>query len=441
MESFWLERKRTTDEKHKVSTFNSDTEDAQFQRDRARIIHSASFRRLQSKTQILSLGESDFYRTRLTHSLEVAQLGSSICEGLRARYAERPEIVCIIPSTSLIESICLGHDLGHPPFGHGGEVALNFFMKSEGGFEGNGQTLRIVSKLGEYSPSHGFDLTRRTLLGLLKYPVTHSQVSNYSDTPETVTTNIEYSKPPKCIHDDESEVLEWILKPLTEKDKSLFTEIKTNDGKHHKSTRKSFDTSIMNIADDIAYGVHDLEDALALGLVSLQQWKNDVLQLSDKFKTSPIVTEKNFYNDNLFSDSNKQRKHAISKLVGYFVKNIEIIHVTDADSNLLKFNATLYEEASEALSAIKDFVLKYVIKRTQVQALEFKGQQIITKLFSVYLENPERLLPPNDRHRYEETNKSKRVICDYIAGMTDLYATKQYRRLFIPDIGSIFDRL
>ena len=125
--------------------------DSQYQRDRARIIHGASFRSLQSKTQVLGLGESDFYRTRLTHSLEVAQIGSGICEWLRERSTLAPAERALVPSFSLIEAICLAHDIGHAPFGHGGEVAMNAMMREHGGFEANGQTLRIVARLGEYS--------------------------------------------------------------------------------------------------------------------------------------------------------------------------------------------------------------------------------------------------------------------------------------------------
>ena len=145
--------------------FNAATPDSDAQRDRARIIHSSAFRRLQSKTQVLGVGDNDFYRTRLTHSMEVAQIGSGICEHLKQTYANNGAISQQIPSFFQIEATCLAHDLGHPPFGHGGEVALNYHMLGHGGFEGNGQTLRILSKLGEYSEQHGLDLTRRTLLG------------------------------------------------------------------------------------------------------------------------------------------------------------------------------------------------------------------------------------------------------------------------------------
>ena len=119
-----------------------------WQVDRSRIIHAAAFRRLQAKTQIMGIGLNDFYRTRLTHSLEVSQIGTGILRHLKTQHSDFNHF----PSTGLLETLCLAHDIGHPPFGHGGEVALNFFMRDQGGFEGNGQTLRIVTKLGEYYP-------------------------------------------------------------------------------------------------------------------------------------------------------------------------------------------------------------------------------------------------------------------------------------------------
>ncbi|MBC3810457.1 anti-phage deoxyguanosine triphosphatase [Undibacterium aquatile] len=440
MGDLWTVRKRSDDENYEVKNFNSAAADAQFQRDRARIIHSSSFRRLQSKTQVLTLGESDFYRTRLTHSLEVAQVGSSICEHLK-EITISEEIRNLIPPTSLIESICLAHDLGHPPFGHGGEVALNHFMRDDGGFEGNGQTLRIASKLGEYSPNHGLDLTRRTLLGLIKYPVTHSQVRNYQDK-KSDSSNIESSKPPKCIHDDEKDILDWIIMPFSENDKNLFTQIQTQTHKHHRSSSKCLDTSIMELADDIAYGVHDLEDALALTFVTQKEWSEHILSNKNLFQSSPIIKDEKFYLDKLFSKSGKERKHGISKLVGYFISGIQLKVVSNtANSNFLKYNAIMDDEAKKCLELLKKLVRDFVIFRPQVQALEFKGQQTIRSLFETFLENPKRLLPENVQEKYKVSGSKNRIICDYIAGMTDVYATKQYRRLFVPDIGSIFDRL
>ncbi|MCI4028977.1 dNTP triphosphohydrolase [Dickeya dianthicola] len=218
--TYWSRRKRNDDDNYPVKEFNSNTDDSQYQRDRARVIHSAAFRRLQTKTQVLGLGENDFYRTRLTHSLEVAQIGSAICERLHDKYKADEFIRSWIPSLSLIEAIGLSHDIGHPPFGHGGEVALNYSMIDSGGFEDNGQTLRIVSRLAEYSPNHGMDLTRRTLLGLVKYPAPYSKVKNYKQEkiPQTVLPlNLDNWHPPKCYLDDEKNLLDWIFKEVPKK--------------------------------------------------------------------------------------------------------------------------------------------------------------------------------------------------------------------------------
>ena len=139
-----------------------------FERDRARVIHSAAFRRLQSKTQILGTSEGDFHRTRLTHSMEVAQISRGL---LLVVEKNQPDFQELLPSSALLETICLSHDLGHPPFGHGGEVALNSMLHKHGGFEANGQTLRQLTKLEAHTPKFGLDLTRRSLLGVIKYPV------------------------------------------------------------------------------------------------------------------------------------------------------------------------------------------------------------------------------------------------------------------------------
>jgi len=437
----WQERRRYN-EGYEAKAFNSQTSDSDAQRDRARIIHSASFRRLQSKTQVLGIGESDFYRTRLTHSLEVAQIGSSICEKLRETYATCEDYIKWIPSLSQIEAIGLSHDIGHPPFGHGGEVALNFFMHEHGGFEGNGQTLRIVSKLGEYSPNQGLDLTRRTLIGLLKYPVLHKEVANYSKACSLSTkVNIDAFKPPKCIHDDDLDILDWLLKDLPIKDATLFRATTINDNGVRKSAHKSFDTSIMELADDISYGVHDLEDALALQLVTFRQWQDEVIKNLPDSGENTISKELDFYNTKLFSGSNKDRKHAISKLVGYFIPSIKMIEKEVFETPLLKYQVVMSNEASELLELLKKFVFKNVINRPEVQTLEYKGQQMILRLFEVLQENPKRLLPVSTYEQYKQSLNKKRVICDYISGMTDNYATKLYHKLFSPQMGSIFDRL
>ena len=162
------------DQRHQPRTDSRDGDHrSAAQRDKARVMHSAAFRRLQAKTQIHGIGLSDFFRTRLTHSLEAAQIGAGITEQLRQKFPEQANLLSL--DGHLIETICLAHDIGHPPFGHGGEIALNYMMRDYGGFEGNAQTFRIVSKLEPYTINNGMNLSRRTLLGLVKYP-------NYIDT-------------------------------------------------------------------------------------------------------------------------------------------------------------------------------------------------------------------------------------------------------------------
>lgn len=430
-----------------------------YSQDRARIIHSASFRRLQAKTQVLGLGDSDFYRTRLTHSMEVAQIGSGICEGLKNKYKNQ-NYENFIPDLHLIESICLVHDLGHPAFGHGGEIALNYCMKDNGGFEGNGQTLRIVTKLGEFHDHYGLNLTRRTLLGLVKYPAIYSNVYNseIDRFSSKDSINLDAYKPPKCIHSEETEILSWILAPFNKQDRENFQAIQKcsieydadkdnrNDIKHHKTKYKSFDTSIMELADDIAYGIHDLEDAIALNLVTKQLWQEKIQTLLDEkityenLKTLNIDSIQSLTNM-LFEPGKKPRKHAISKLVRLMVTSIYINENTVFQNELLRLQAVLPPNLKEILNDLKGFVYETVIQAPEVQLLEYKGQIIVLKLFETLKSNPSRLLPKNIYDLYLQENFSDRVICDYIAGMTDNYATKMYQKLFIPTIGSVFDRL
>lgn len=415
------------------SAFNADTSDSPAQRDRARLIHSAAFRRLQSKTQVLSVGENDFYRTRLTHTLEVAQIGSGISEALRDKYQQSSAITQALPSFFQIEAICLAHDIGHPPFGHGGEAALNYFMHQHGGFEGNGQTLRIAARLGEYSQNHGLDLTRRTLLGLLKYPVLHRQVAKQPE-PCASTVNLDAYKPPKCIHDDEEDILAWILEPFAVSDRERFCQVQNG-----RSQYKAFDTSIMELADDISYGIHDLEDAIALQLLTERQWQQDVIaQLP---ATGPLSENPQWYTEQLFSGCENQRKYAISRLVGQFVPAIEVREQGLFGSALLDLQAFLPASFETTLALLKAVVFDRVIKSPSVQALEYKGQQMVLRLFEVLRENPRRLLPKAVLAEFEQSHNPSRVICDYLASMTDQYANRLFTKLFNPEMGSVFDRV
>ncbi len=441
--SVWLER-RSSRHTDNARGFNSTREDSQFQRDRARIIHSASFRSLQSKTQVLGLGESDFYRTRLTHSLEVAQIGSGICEWLRDQ-PSNAEHEKRIPSFSLIEAICLAHDIGHSPFGHGGEVAMNTMMRDHGGFEANGQTLRIIARLGEFSADCGLDLTRRTMLGTIKYPAFYSDTVRYSQPADDDKSgadnqylNIDHWAPPKCIYDNEADVLEWLLEPFSQADKDLFLSLRTPDKGHLRTRFKPFDTSIMELADDIAYGVHDLEDALALGLVDRDTWLSKVSDVIAQMDDNPVKEKLEQYNTDLFSQSAKDRKHAISRLVGYFILHIHLIELDEFQDPMLRLQVQMEPEAYKILLLIKDFVMQHVILRPELQMLQYKGQQVMVKLFDIFASNPNRLLPTTVLEAYEQ--EGYRAIADYLAHMTDVSAGKLYHKLLSPTSGSIFDR-
>src|SRR5690606_39034759 len=226
--------------------------------DYGRVIHSASCRRLQGKTQILNLGDSDFYRTRLTHSLEVAQIATGVVGLLKKNNAHHPA-ASVLPDRSLIQAIACSHDLGHPPFGHGGEVALNYCMRDHGGFEGNGQTLRIIGRLEDFSHQAGSNLTRRTMLGILKYPVAYSKAANpdlrpaLKAGPSTLQLiDRTRSKPPKAYLDSESDIVDWLIDPLTQDERDAFTSVVTKPGKHGQAKHKSFDCSIMDVSDDIS---------------------------------------------------------------------------------------------------------------------------------------------------------------------------------------------
>ena len=223
--------------------------------DYSRVVHSYSFRRLQGKTQILNLGDSDFYRTRLTHSLEVAQIASGIRRQLEKDSFE-DAFVPFLPDFTLIQAIGLTHDLGHPPFGHGGEVALNYCMKEDGGFEGNGQTLRILSRLEHFSKDCGSNFTRRSLLGVLKYPVQYSTARNKNLSPtlyEDLTTvpiiDRKASKPPKCYLDTEKDVVDWILSELSPNDADEFVRFQEVKGKHNKCPSEDFMNRRNRLAD------------------------------------------------------------------------------------------------------------------------------------------------------------------------------------------------
>ncbi|EHQ9268536.1 deoxyguanosinetriphosphate triphosphohydrolase family protein [Vibrio parahaemolyticus] len=428
---------------------------SEYDRDEARLIHSAAFRRLQSKTQVLGLGESDFYRTRLTHSMEVAQIGRGIVQYLAKRYKEELKAYDVgLPDTALITAICLAHDIGHPPFGHGGEVALNYCMRKHGGFEGNGQTLRILGKLDKYTDGFGLNPTRRLLLGVLKYPRPYSDLVNEESYADYDTKDKPYwlfkakpQKPPKCFHECDQDIVKFIFDGISDTDKRKFTSYDTEGGKHSKTAYKSFDCTIMNLADNISYSLHDLEDALSLGMIARDDWLKHFKgheKLFSSIKDCQLTFEE--VTDGLFDDESFNRKNAIGSLVNLMITNTIIVeNGSDCENPLLKFEVKLQDDVEKLREHIFNLVVAKVIFNEGVQQLEFKGQKLVIELFQILSTDPERFLPKTTVKSWKEKkgdeSEQLRVICDFIAGMTDDYATKFYEKLMTPNKGSIFDRL
>lgn len=441
-----------------------------WERDFARIVHCPAFRRLQSKTQVLGLGDSDFYRTRLTHSMEVAQVSTAITDYLRGMLRKRGTEICntklplpphiisrLLPDPHLISAIGLAHDLGHPPYGHGGEVALNYCMQQYGGFEGNGQTLRILTRLEKYVRGYGLNPTRRLLLGILKYPIPYSKASHPLATTPTLELpwlikSSDY-KPPKCYLDTEHDVVKWILAPFSSKDKDKLTNpplIGEKQIYYH-----ALDTSIMELADDICYSVHDLEDAISLKLVTRENFwpafrraggTTAFLHSIDKKIQSrfdnyePIKTTLK----KLFSPDSCIRKASIGRLIHLCIIHCRLRYNDALTHPLLSLNACLEEPFAQLQKQLGRVIVTLVIKSPNVQHLEFKGQRIVIELFKALEMDPERFLPENTLATYRQATdeeSQKRVICDYIAGMTDEYAAKLYERIFCPHKGSVFERL
>lgn len=433
IDDIWLER--LSDEPNKNRQLD---QRSAFQRDKARVLHSAAFRRLQSKTQIHNNGLSDFYRTRLTHSLEVAQIGSGIVANLKR---VQPEFKPLLAGYNLIETICLSHDIGHPPFGHGGETALNYMMIKHGGFEGNAQTFRILTQLEQYTEHNGMNLTRRSLLGVLKYPLCLSEIS--SDYPEDNIRNFRQLKtaewmPAKGIYDHDRSLLEAVLTPLCESDRQLFSSTRTPDAnskQHLKTKYKSFDCSIMEIADDIAYGVHDLEDAIAMGIINKALWQEKVVPQLSVIEGFCLGDQLQLLTDNLFSSQHFKRKDAIGSIVNALITSIKIQLVDKQFKEpLLAYNAYLDIAMFNVLEVLKKFVFKYVIQSPDLQILEYRGQQIVMELFEAFESGPLRFLPERAKELWKahdgDVSRQHRVIADYISSLTDNHALRLHASLF-----------
>jgi dGTPase len=338
-----------------------------FQRDRDRILHTTAFRRLEYKTQVFINYEGDYYRTRLTHTLEVAQIGRTIARALGA-------------NEDLIETICLAHDLGHPPFGHSGEIALARLMKDYGGFDHNKQTLRIITKLEQRYPEFpGLNLTWEVREGIVKHESEYD-VSDASD--------------------------------------------------YNPDLRGNLEAQIANVADELAYTAHDLDDGLRSGMITPQMLSGMTLW--------EIVVESIGWRGPLFDELTRHR--LIRRLIGIEVS--DLVHTTAQrlrESNVksveelqrLPYNVISFsEDMIRRNRQLKDFLYNNLYRHHRVVRMAVKAERIIGDLFRGYQSDPE-MLPEHVQGLLNERGL-ERTICDYIAGMTDRYAVEEHQKLFDP---------
>ncbi|MFA4968200.1 MAG: deoxyguanosinetriphosphate triphosphohydrolase [Sulfuritalea sp.] len=342
---------------------------SEFQRDRDRIVHSTAFRRLEYKTQVFVNHEGDLFRTRLTHSIEVAQIARSIARALHL-------------NDDLVEAIALAHDLGHTPFGHAGQDALNECMQAHGGFEHNLQSLRIVDRLEErYGAFDGLNLMFETREGILKH-----------------------CSPARA-------------RQLGELGRRFL------DGR-----RPSLEAQICNLADEIAYNNHDVDDGLRSGLLTLEQLEGVSL-----FARHAAEADAEFP-----GLSGRRRVHeTIRRMIGTLVEDLlaeSERRITAAAPQTLADVRTApaliaFTDAMQAENrALKGFLREHLYQHYQVLRMTTKARRIIHDLFNAFIADP-RLLPP----QYQDMAASEsitRATADYIAGMTDRYSMKEHRRLF-----------
>ncbi|AMP89486.1 anti-phage deoxyguanosine triphosphatase [Legionella pneumophila] len=420
-----------------------------YERDRTRVIHCPAFRRLQRKTQILGTDEGDFHRTRLTHSLEVDSIGRSIVRNLMTNQEHQLLLSSLLPNDDLISVICLLHDIGHPPFGHGGEVALNYMMRNYGGFEGNGQTLRLLTKVENSYGGFGLDLTRRALLGILKYPVKRANVAAPKQPPihESIHKTIKINDwlPPKAYFDCEQPEVDWLLSPLSDNDRELFQSlsVKPNGTQAGKAAYHNFDCSIMDTADDIAYGVHDLEDAIHLRLINRSHL--DTPEFRQLISETTLSMHQERLLNSLFSPEICLRKQAIGEMVNYFITSTQIIVTNEEfENSLLKHNIALIPEAHALLNYLMQCIYNNVIDSQEARTFEYGGQTVVLRLFDAISSNPASLLDNKNRVLFSQAPDevaAYRVVCDYLANMTDEYAYRMHERLFGFNTRTIFERL
>ena len=394
-----------------------------FEIDRDRVIHTSAFRRLQAKTQVFLSGEYDFYRTRLTHSLEVAQIGRSICKYLLHSSPLLSPDFCI--DSHLVEAVCLSHDLGHPPFGHAGERTLNRLMEPHGGFEGNAQTLRLIAETiysseGERS---GMNPTRAFADGILKYKTLRSQLGN----PEN-----------HFVYDEQRPFIDFVfagtpIPPALTPGKEL-------------NGFRSIECQIMDWADDVAYSLNDLADGIHSGIINgekIRRWAGE----GDLGRGAAAHIE----TLTRAIEEGRVEKMIAGKIGGF----IAATSVRETN-NCLSSSTSRYRLALEIDPGIREEAEIYkkisidlVFRSPQLHQLEHKGAHLLRRIFDAlrenYLGDPRRStnLLPRDTERAvraaQDERAKMRLLCDHLAGMTDGFAVRTYKRLFDAEFGSLAD--
>jgi len=343
-----------------------------FARDRDRIVHCEAFRRLEYKTQVFVNHEGDYYRTRLTHTLEVAQISRGLARTLRL-------------NEDLAEAIALAHDLGHTPFGHRGETALNDLMCAHGGFEHNRQSFRVVTLLEKRYPDFpGLNLSAEVLEGLLKH------ASEY-DSPE--------------------------LKGLV---------MDSQGG-------PTLEAQVVNVADEIAYMNHDLDDGLESGMLKVEDlgkvelWRETSARvLSEHRDISPKLLKSQAIRrliHLLVTDIQEETRLRISHF-----KIADLDDVRAAEEPIVTFGEGMKRKTKE----LKDFLFANLYRHYKVERMADKSNRILAALFNTYINN-HKVLPPSLERTIREEGNAERRVCDYIAGMTDRFALGEYAKLFDPD--------
>jgi dGTPase len=341
-----------------------------FQRDRDRIVHSTAFRRLVYKTQVFLNHEGDLFRTRLTHSLEVAQLGRSIARSLQL-------------NEDLVEAIALAHDLGHTPFGHAGQDALNACMKDHDGFEHNLQSLRVVDTLEERYPAYdGLNLSFETREGILKHCAQrHAQA-------------LEAREP--------GGVGQRFL----------------------AGTQPSLEAQLCNLADEIAYNAHDIDDGVRSGLITMAQLQ--AVPLFVRFRDETLKEHPQVQGRRLLFDSiRRMLSQQVYDVIDATRAQLDAHQPADAEAArlcppLLRFSAEMRAASTE----LKRFLFRELYRHPQVNDMTAKGRQVISELFAAYVADPQ-AMPPEHASRED----LHRTVADYIAGMTDRFAVREHERL------------